>query len=163
MSERDLRDGLSLAVANEPPLSFDPDAVVVRAKRESARRRALVGVGAATAAVAVAAVAVPLALHGNNTSGVATAASAKLSTAPQAPPATSPAWPPANVRPPSLTQTELTQKSNAWTTEIKTFVAHALPSATGLTVQPWGGESSGTISPGAGYLDTFAPFTVNGG
>lgn len=163
MSERELRDGLALAVAHEPPLSFDPDDVVVRARRETARRRALVGVGTATAAVAIAAVAVPLALH-PNTRATAPAAAVRLSTtAKPSPTTTTRTWPPAGVRTPSFDQSALTQKSAAWTTEVEAFVHHTLPSATALSVQPWGGEQSGSIQAGQGYLDTFAPFTVNGG
>lgn len=59
MSEKELRDGLRDAVADEPPLAFDPDALMERARKEVKRRRALFGAGLATAAVAVAAVAVP--------------------------------------------------------------------------------------------------------
>jgi len=59
MSEQELREGLRAAVADEPALSFDPDALMVRAQREIKRRRALFGAGTATVAVAVAAVAVP--------------------------------------------------------------------------------------------------------
>lgn len=59
MSEQDLREGLRAAVAEEPALSFDPDALISQARQDIRRRRALVGAGAATATIAVAAVAVP--------------------------------------------------------------------------------------------------------
>jgi hypothetical protein len=62
VSEQELRDGLRVAVAAEPALSFDPDALIVRARKEIRRRRALVGAGAATVVVAVTAVAVPTVL-----------------------------------------------------------------------------------------------------
>ncbi|HEV2783411.1 MAG TPA: hypothetical protein VGX25_28845 [Actinophytocola sp.] len=59
MSEQELREGLRAALVDEPALSFDPDMLITRARRESARRRTLVAAGVATTAVAVAAVAVP--------------------------------------------------------------------------------------------------------
>jgi hypothetical protein len=62
VSEQELREGLRVAVLDEPPLAIDPDALMARAHRETARRRALVGAGVATTAVAVAAVAVPTVL-----------------------------------------------------------------------------------------------------
>jgi hypothetical protein len=59
VSEQEFREGLRAALAGEPALSFDPDRLITRARRESARRRSLVAAGVATTAVAVAAVAVP--------------------------------------------------------------------------------------------------------
>lgn len=59
MSEQDFRDGLAAALAGEPALNFDADALIERARRAAKRRRALVGAGLASATVAVAAVAVP--------------------------------------------------------------------------------------------------------
>lgn len=59
MSEQELREGLRAAVADEPPLAFDPDTLMAKAKREVTRRRALFGAGMATTAVLVAAVTVP--------------------------------------------------------------------------------------------------------
>jgi len=73
MSEQELREGLRTAVVGEPTLSFDPDVLIARAKREIQRRRALFGAGTATVAVAVAAVAVPTLLgtprHGGSNAG----------------------------------------------------------------------------------------------
>jgi hypothetical protein len=59
VSEQELREGLLAAVGDEPPMAFDPDALMQRARRDIKRRRALLGAGTATVAVAVAAVAVP--------------------------------------------------------------------------------------------------------
>jgi hypothetical protein len=59
MSEEDFRDGLEAALAGEPALNFDADALIERARRQARRRRSLVGAGLASATVAVAAVAVP--------------------------------------------------------------------------------------------------------
>lgn len=59
MSEQEVRDGLRAAVSGEPPLSFDPDALMTKAQQKIKGRRALIAAGAATVGVAVAAVAVP--------------------------------------------------------------------------------------------------------
>ncbi|MBC6446728.1 hypothetical protein [Actinokineospora xionganensis] len=48
MLETELRDSLRTAVATEPALTLDIDEVVVRARKETARSRALVATGAAT-------------------------------------------------------------------------------------------------------------------
>lgn len=58
MIEQQLADRFRAAVADEPPLSFDPDETVDRAARGQRRRYAVIGTAASTAAVAVAAVAV---------------------------------------------------------------------------------------------------------
>ncbi len=71
MSEQEFREGLRAAVAGEPALSFDPDRLITRARRESARRRSLVAAGVATTAVAVAAVAVPTIIGAPRTIGPA--------------------------------------------------------------------------------------------
>ncbi|XVV03624.1 hypothetical protein ACQPW3_40995 [Actinosynnema sp. CA-248983] len=51
MSEAELRESLRAAVAEEPPLNFDPDALIARAESFRRRRRALVAVGVATFAL----------------------------------------------------------------------------------------------------------------
>ncbi|MFI9811106.1 hypothetical protein [Saccharothrix variisporea] len=51
MSEAELRESLRAAVADEPPLHFDPDALIARAETFRRRRRALVAVGVATFAL----------------------------------------------------------------------------------------------------------------
>lgn len=58
MIEQQISDRLRDAVADEPPLGFDPDQVVDRAGSRQRSRRAIIGTMAATSAVAVAAVAV---------------------------------------------------------------------------------------------------------
>jgi hypothetical protein len=121
MSEQDVRDGLWAAVSGEPPLSFDPDALMARADRDLRRRRALVGVGVATTAVAVAAVAVPTVLGSPRGSGgapqvgagsppsscapVAPSASAWINVAPSpgAPTTKVPVYPPKELKPGELT------------------------------------------------------------
>lgn len=59
MSEQEIREGMLLAVWDEPPLDFDPDALIRRVEQKKSRRRALVGVGVATAVIAVASFALP--------------------------------------------------------------------------------------------------------
>ncbi|NUT52491.1 MAG: hypothetical protein HOV94_35165 [Saccharothrix sp.] len=51
MSEAELREGLRAAVGDEPPLDFDPDALIRRAQQARRRRRALVAVAVATLAL----------------------------------------------------------------------------------------------------------------
>ncbi len=59
MSEQEIREGMLLAVWDEPPLDFDPDALMKRAEQKKSRRRALVSVGVATALIVVSAFALP--------------------------------------------------------------------------------------------------------
>jgi hypothetical protein len=59
VSEQEIREGMLLAVWDEPPLDFDPDALIRRVEQKKSRRRALVGVGVATAVIAVASFALP--------------------------------------------------------------------------------------------------------
>ncbi|MEU7478706.1 hypothetical protein AB0A63_22155 [Lentzea sp. NPDC042327] len=59
MSEQEIREGMLLAVWDEPPLDFDPDALMRRAEQKKSRRRALVSVGVATALIVVSAFALP--------------------------------------------------------------------------------------------------------
>lgn len=90
MSEQDLREGLREAVAGEPPLEFDPDRLIARARQDVRRRRAMVAATAATLAVASAAVAVPTILGSpRGGAGPATQPSGSSSSAP---PTTCTAW-----------------------------------------------------------------------
>jgi hypothetical protein len=59
VSEQEIREGMLLAVWDEPPLDFDPDALMKRAEQKKSRRRALVSVGVATALIVVSAFALP--------------------------------------------------------------------------------------------------------
>jgi hypothetical protein len=59
VSEQEIREGMLLAVWDEPPLDFDPDTLIRRVEQKKSRRRALVAVGVATAMIAVAAFALP--------------------------------------------------------------------------------------------------------
>jgi hypothetical protein len=155
--ERELRAGLDHAVAIEPPLEFDPDALIARARREGRRRRSLAGVGVATAVIAVAAVAVPTALD-------MTSATARISVAnrPATPPAAQHQWPQENIRQQSYPVDRLRVIAQAWTKQLERELPRVAPQAADIGVQPWGGEAEGDISAGQGYLDTFVTFTVHG-
>ncbi|RKT84690.1 hypothetical protein SAMN05421805_12357 [Saccharopolyspora antimicrobica] len=59
MSEELLRESLRAAVADEPPLGIDPDAVAAEGKRRQRRRRAVIGAAVATLVVAAGAAALP--------------------------------------------------------------------------------------------------------
>ncbi|HUQ58977.1 hypothetical protein [Lentzea sp.] len=59
MSEQEIREGMLLAVWDEPPLDFDPDKLIRRVEQKKSRRRALVAVGVATAVIAVASLSLP--------------------------------------------------------------------------------------------------------
>ncbi|MFD9705008.1 hypothetical protein [Lentzea sp. NPDC059081] len=59
MSEQEIREGMLLAVWDEPPLDFDPDQLIRRVEQKKSRRRALVAVGVATAMIAVASFSLP--------------------------------------------------------------------------------------------------------
>lgn len=231
MSEQELRDGLRVAVLDEPPLSFDPDALMERATRELARRRALVGAGVATTAVAVAAVAVPTLLgspRGGGTGGraggpgVATELCARPSTlsgtpvplsvlvSPSSgvpvtrlpasagpielgsfepdvtfyscPPSSSPTpsgpppvsseppgkptvsidWPPPNVVPARYTAEQLTQRATEMREHMRVRFATVLPGAADVAPGAFGGEATGQVADGQGYLDGFVTYTLGG-
>lgn len=59
MSEQEIREGMLLAVWDEPPLDFDPDTLIRRVEQKKSRRRALVGVGVATAMIVVTSLTLP--------------------------------------------------------------------------------------------------------
>lgn len=66
MIEQQLRDGLHAAVTKEPPLGFDPDALVDDARRIAHRRRAAFAAAAAAAIVAAGTVGAVAATRGLN-------------------------------------------------------------------------------------------------
>lgn len=166
MSEEDVRDGLRGAVAAEPPQSFDPDALMDAGQRQVKRRRALVSVGLATVLVAVA---VPVAVGiARGTDGVT------VGTQPGAPgisepPPTSAApepgdipWPPPGVTPVSYTAAELAQRGEDMRAHLLATFATVVPGVSGVDVQPFGGEATGTVSEGQSYLNAFTTFAVAG-
>ncbi len=68
MSEAELRERLRDAVADEPPLDFDPDALICRAQTVRRRRWTLAAAGVATAALTASVLLLPGALTPRETS-----------------------------------------------------------------------------------------------
>jgi hypothetical protein len=162
MSEEDVRDGLRDAVANEPPLRFDPDELVATARRQ-VRRRALVAAGLATVAVAVAAVAVPAAL--GRGSGGTTPVADRPTSSPHAPTgsATRPdQWPPPGVEPGSRTIDELRQRGKEMTQHLSGSLPAILPSATDFEYGEFGGEAEGEFYPEQTSINAAITFTIDG-
>ncbi|MBB5954540.1 hypothetical protein FHS29_001110 [Saccharothrix tamanrassetensis] len=69
MSEAELRESLRAAVVDEPPLNFDADALIQRAKMVRKRRRALVAVAVATVALTASVLSLPGALSSSRGGG----------------------------------------------------------------------------------------------
>jgi hypothetical protein len=159
MIEQDLRDGLTGALADEPPLSFDPDRLVARARRETWRRRSLAGVGGATAVIAVAAVVAATLLH-PTTPRQAVAAAPHLTTAPSTAPTPPPdfRWPPAGVHVRAYSSAAEKVLATTWTHHLTQTFGTVVPGASQVTVQPWAGEAAA----GHDYLITSVTFTIHG-
>jgi hypothetical protein len=158
MSENEVRDGLHDAVADEPPLSFDPDALMTTARQQVKRRRALVAVGAATVAVAVAAIALPVALGRDTPAQVAEQPSVSSPT----PTREAAEWPPPDVVPVSYTVQELSQRAEEMRGHLTTVFAEVVPAATAVEVGPFSGEAEGQILEGQNYLNAAVTFTFGG-
>jgi hypothetical protein len=151
LSEQELRDGLKLAVADEPPMKFDLDDLVVTAERLARRRRALIAVGASTAAVAIAAVAVPVVLGiggGSAEIPVAAPPSHAVSTGSLAP-----------AKPP-LTRDQLVARGAEMQTHLETRFPVVVPGAKQVKVGLFGGEAEGAVEDGQNYLGSFLKFTL---
>ncbi|MEV0676754.1 hypothetical protein AB0I60_09540 [Actinosynnema sp. NPDC050436] len=89
MSEAELREGLRAAVGDEPPLTFDADALIARAQSARAarkRRRALVVVGVATVVLMGTVLSLPGVLTPKNPVGI-DALSGRVLTTTAGPPA----------------------------------------------------------------------------
>ncbi|MFC0115465.1 hypothetical protein [Kibdelosporangium aridum] len=141
MSEQELRDGLKLAVADEPPMTFDLDELVDTAERIVRRRRALIAVGVSTAAVAVAAVTVPVVLG--------------IGGAPQELPQAAPPTAMTTTTPPkaSLTVTQLRQRGEELGAHLRAQLPLVVPAAKDITPRPFGGEAEGHFWDGQTYLE----------
>lgn len=152
MSEDDVREGMRVAVAEEPPFAFDPDAWISTAERQLRRRRALVAVGAATTAIAVAAVAVPvgLGLTGDGGDGYTAGAPPTVSSGPAA------------TEPHRYTAAELSRRGEQMATVLLSRFPAVVPGASDLTVGEFGGEAEGSVADGQDYLNAFASFTLTG-
>lgn len=164
MSEEDVRDGLLDAVANEPPLHFDPDELVATARRQ-VRRRALVAAGLATVAVAVAAVAVPAALgRGPVTTPVADRpTSTTHAPSPSTVPSTRPdQWPPPGVEPAYRTVDELRRRGQEMTEHLRGSLPATLRSATDFAYGKFGGEAEDAFYPEQTSINAAITFTIDG-
>ncbi|MFI6098588.1 hypothetical protein ACIA8G_23785 [Lentzea sp. NPDC051213] len=83
MSEQEIREGMLLAVWDEPPLDFDPDQLMRRAEQKKSRRRALASVGVATALIVATAVTLPgFVLRGGGDAQVGSETPSSVSTTP---------------------------------------------------------------------------------
>ncbi|TCO64897.1 hypothetical protein [Actinocrispum wychmicini] len=146
MSEQELRDGLRLAVADEPPMTFNLDDLVSTAERLTRRRRALVAVGAGTALVAAAAVAVPVLL------GIAPGGPAELPMAASSTPSAVPKSPSVDY---------LTRRGQEMQAYLQTQFPRVVPGVTQVVAEPFGGEATGQVDAGQQYLNTFVKFVVS--
>ncbi|RSM64150.1 hypothetical protein DMH04_51645 [Kibdelosporangium aridum] len=151
MSEQELRDGLKLAVADEPPMSFDLDELVDTAERIVRRRRALIAVGVSTAAVAVAAVTVPVVL------GIGGAPQELPQAAP--PTATTTTTPP-KTKPEAKTVAQLRQRGEELGARLRTQFPLVVPAATDVNPRPFGGEAEGQFWDGQTYLEGAVQFKL---
>jgi hypothetical protein len=153
MSEEDVRVGLHDAVDGEPPLDFDPDALVASARHQVKRRRALVAAGVATMAVVAAAVAVPVALGRGETQVAQPPASSATSATPTSPSA---------VQPPYYTVNDLVRRSKEMATHLRDVVPDVLPEASDLSYGEFGGEAAGDFHDGQNYMNAPVSFTLDG-
>ncbi|GLZ33288.1 hypothetical protein Lesp02_54760 [Lentzea sp. NBRC 105346] len=117
MSEQDIREGMRVAVWDEPPLDFDPDQLIAKAEKVRSRRRALVSVGVGTALVVVSAFALPTFLIRSNSDnpGVNVAKAPTSSAEPTDPD---------------------TRRSRRLSQRVADRLPHVLPSARGISVVP---------------------------
>lgn len=155
MSEEDVRVGLRDAVADEPPLDFDPDSLVAKARHQVTRRRALMAAGAATVAVAVAAVAVPAALGRGSTQVAEQPTSTGAATTPSQ-------WPPSAAQPVEYGPEDLRDRSEQMATHLAQSVPAALPEASDITIGEFGGEASGEFYAGQTAVNAAVTFSVDG-
>lgn len=156
MSEEDVRGGLRDAVADEPPLDFDPDALVASA-RQVTRRRSLIAVGVATVAVAVAAVAIPVALG----RGPTQMAADQPTTAPTAASPTRIQWPPADVPPPNYTTDDLRRRGQQMKAHLERAAPALLTQASAFEFDEFGGEASGDFYEGQSSVNAEFSFAVD--
>jgi hypothetical protein len=147
------------AVAEEPPLHFDPDALVATARRQVSRRRSFVAAGLATVAVAVAAVAVPVAL--GRTQVRAGDQPVVTSTARTPTPTPTP-WPPSGVDPVPYTPDDLRQRGKKMSSYLTDRLPELLPGASQITVGEFGGEATGQFYEGQNSMNAAVTFTVGG-
>jgi hypothetical protein len=152
MSEEDVRVGLRDAVADEPPMDFDPDSLVAKARHQATRRRSLMAAGAATVAVVVAAVAIPVML-GRGSTQVG-----------QQPTVTSTPseWSQSAAQPVEYSAENLRYRSEQMASHLSQAVPAALPEASDITIGEFGGEASGEFYDGQSAVNAAISFSVGG-
>jgi hypothetical protein len=155
MSEEDVRVGLRDAVADEPPLDFDPDALVATA-RQVTRRRALVAAGVATVAVAVAAVAIPGALGRGPTQVAEQPTVTSATTAPKPS-----QWLAQPVEPVEYSPDQLRSRSQEMAGQLRQTVPAVLSDASEFAYGEFGGEASGEFYEGQTSVNAAVSFTVD--
>lgn len=155
MSEEDVRDGLREAVAGEPRLDFDPDALMASARQQVTRRRSLIAAGVATVAVVVVAVAVPVALGRDQGPPVTTSVADQ-------PTSTSFQWPPSGVKPIEYTSEQLRARGEVMRERLQTLVPEVLGNAGEFDFGRFGGEAEDRFYEGQDSINTHVSFSVDG-
>lgn len=151
MSEEDVRDGLRDAVVGEPPLDFDPDALVTTARQQVRRRRALLAAGVATVAVVAAAVAIPAALGRDGTRVAAPPASTTTRSVTKSP----------SALPGHYTVADLRQRGQEMRAHLREVVPVVLPAASEFEYGEFGGEAAGEFYEGQTSVNAPVSFTID--
>jgi hypothetical protein len=153
MSEQEVRDGLAALVVDEPPLAFDPDALMAKADAAVRRRRTLVGASGATVVIAAAAVALPIVLRGGTPGGVqATPGNSTVitTTVPAKPKFV---WPPAHYEVPAYTVQTIEEAAHRLQNEAGRVFPRVVPEATNVHADLLAGEAEGDYNAGQLYLN----------
>jgi len=149
-----VRLGLRDAVAGEPLLDFDADALVATARHQVKRRRALVAAGVATVAVVAVAVAVPIALGRGETQVAQPPASTVTSEKPTQ-------WSPTATQPGRYTVDDLRRRSQQMAAHLQVAVPNVLPAASEFSYGQFGGEAAGQFYEGQTSVNAPVSFTVD--
>lgn len=159
MSEQEVRDGLATLVLDEPPLNFDPDALMAKADAAARRRRTLVGAGGATVVIAAAAVVLPITLRGGggSTSAPVTPGAVITTTANKVPDF---AWPPAHNVVPNYSVQDLEQAAHKLQNEAKRVLPTVLTDADDVRADLFAGEAEGDYNAGQLYLNGAVHYTT---
>lgn len=161
MSEEDVRGGLRDAVADEPPLDFDPDTLVAAARHQITRRRSLIAAGVATVAVVVAAVAVPVVLGRVTTYQAADQPTTAASPTTTKPSPTPSQWPPPDVQTPSYTADDLRGRGQQMKAHLETAAPALLTQASAFEFNEFGGEATDDFYEGQNSVNAEFSFVVD--
>lgn len=159
MSEEDVRGGLRDAVADEPPLDFDPDELVATARHQITRRRSLIAAGVATVAVVAAAVAVPVVLGRVTTYQAADQPTTAAATTKPSP--TPGQWPPPDVQTPSYTADDLRGRGQQMKGHLETAAPALLTQASAFEFNEFGGEATDDFYEGQDSINAEFSFVVD--